>query len=165
MSRQDCRSTRGQLQCPKSPRCPTLPPTPKLGVGLGHGHQGWGRTVRLEPATEGQHEECRASRCALYSLGTGSSAWQVHMEGKGSWWIFPGLELDEGLVPLNSFHLLQYKHSLPVFAGAWRRRLSADGCLLGPRVSEGGIRGDSELFMHLRGLLNLHNNILTKQER
>ncbi|KAK2920101.1 hypothetical protein Q8A73_002305 [Channa argus] len=126
MSRQGCRSTRGQRQCPQIP--PPIHPTTHARAGSQPGPQAerLGLPLRLQPATGGQNKESRAD------------------------------SIDGGLVPLNCLHLLflflsdtqTFKHSVPVFVGAWWKRLSADGCLLGPRVLVGGKWGTPvRLFM------------------
>lgn len=52
--------------------------------------------------------------CLEGALRTGSSASLVHARGRGSWCIFPGLQLDGVLVPLNYIHAYTFKHFLPV---------------------------------------------------
>lgn len=97
MSRQGCRSTRGQLQCPQipSPRHTTLPPnhppTPELGTGQGHGRGG--SSCHAEDATSSRGSTSgpeRSSavigvlRCAvLYRTGCGARQEEEEEEDEG----------------------------------------------------------------------------------
>lgn len=138
---------------PKSPSPPNptthsragSQPGPQAGrLGLPH----WGRSqkqrvkIRRVELLCSNVLHCTALCCRCMFLG-GHSEWVLLL----GWCIFPGPKLDGGLMPLNYLHLLfqtntyTFKHSLPAFAGAWWKRLSADDCLLGPRVLDGGLWG------------------------
>ena len=133
--------------CPQLPRRPTQPPTPEPGSRPGprgrrppRRGRSWGSELER---VELLHS---CSWCPLDEgcSGPGSRA-RLVLRGKLVH-VVPGLRLDGALVPLNHLHRpfrsssLQhtFKRSLPESAGAWRRKLSADGCLLGPRVRGGG---------------------------
>lgn len=117
-------------------------------------------TLRLQRSSRGSNSNWRArvvwsNQCTVLCVfrrapKTGLSAHLVHTrEGAGKVVAIPWTQLDGVLVPLNCLYLPflppshTHKHTrtLPMFAGAWWKRLSADGCLLGPRVLEGGLWG------------------------
>lgn len=142
MSRQGCRSTRGQLRCPRIPRAapPTLPHTHTRGgsrpgpQAAGLGPPRWGSST--QQGFETQRKELVSSNkntllkvCLGYG-GAGVDRGVYRMELSCPW--------------TTSIHLLfplkRTRSDTPRVCLLERggQRLSADGCLLGPRVLEGG---------------------------
>lgn len=171
MSRQGCKSTRGQLQCPQIP----TPPHPttharagsQLGprarrLGLPHGGCSEAAEGQIQTEERVWCEVISAPYCVYSGEHQGQVSvltWCTHGRGQGRWWLFPGLNLMEYSCPwtvstspfcLSLSHTQTRTHS-PMFARAWWKRLSADGCLLGPRVLEGGLWGTPmRPFVYLR---------------
>lgn len=128
-------------------------------------------TRRLQRSSRGSNSNWRArvvwsNQCTVLCLfrrapRTGLGAHLVHTrEGPGKVVAIPWTQLDGVLVPLNCLYLpflplslthTQTRTHSPMFARAWWKRLSADGCLLGPRVLEGGLWGTPmRQFVYLR---------------
>lgn len=84
------------------------------------------------------------------ALRTGSRASLVHARGRGSWCLFPGLQLDGVLVPLNYIHAYTFKHFLPVFARAWWEELVCRWLLIGPQGPGGRVMGDTGEVVYVR---------------
>lgn len=77
----------------------------------------------------------------MHVFRKGSIAFLMHTRGRGSWSIFPGLELDGVLAPLNYIHLLlsfsSLKHTQSntpcLFAGVWWEKVVCRWPLIGPQ--------------------------------
>lgn len=150
MSRQGCRSTRGQLRCPRIPRAapPTPPHTHTRGgsrpgpqaAGLGPPRRGPStqqgfrmETGRSEPVSSNKNTPLKV--CVWGKWGSGGGGW--------------GLQ-DGALMPLNYIHppplpsqTHTVRHSPCVSAGAWWAKVVCRWLLIGPQGSGGweGYRG------------------------
>lgn len=112
MSRQGCRSTRGQLQCPQIPPSPhpttharaERRPWPRAGRP-GRPHRGCSQQQRVNKSKQNSVELVCSYDCTVLCFGGSIRMGSCAQEEWENWWIFPGLKLDGALVPLNYLHL------------------------------------------------------------
>lgn len=161
MSRQGCKSTRGQLQCPQIP----TPPHPtthtragsQLGprarrLGLPHGGCSEAAEGQIQTEERVWCEVISAPYCVYSGEHQGQVSvltWCTHGRGQGRWWLFPGL--DGVLVPLNCLYLpflplsLTHTntHALAHVCQSVVEEVVCRWLLIGPQGPGGWVMGDT----------------------